>query len=367
MASYFNKDHKGSTPWYVKFRYTDKDGKKQTMLKRGFRTQAEAKKFEKKFLADVESDKEYLFERFIEFYLKDKSNRVKYSTMLTKEHIIRKFILPEFIGKDIRDITVKDLTEWQIKRLFEKDEEGNRKYTDTYIRTVNVQLRAIFNYAMKKKYIDENPIDDLENVGKKESDRKYITWSDEDIALFLNNITDYEDAYMAFMILFYTGIRCGELLALTLEDIDLENNIMYIKKTFHRYGGKDVITTPKTEKSKREILLPDFLCEEIKSYIDLQYKPEPDQRLFQAHSSSFLETAMKTGCKRTGLPIIRIHDTRHSHITNLGENNIPIKDIADRVGQRGESITFHYSHSTRKGKNKITDYLEKEGRKINVE
>ena len=366
MGAYLDAKHKGNTPWYVKFRYTDQKGKKQEKVKRGFRTKTEALEFEKKFLEEININKEYLFEKVVEFYLETVKNKVRISTAYTKESVIGKFILPAFSGKDIREITTVDLIKWQNQYLYEKDENGKRKYSDTYIKNVNNQIRAIFNFASRSKYLTINPVDELLSVGKKDSQREYIIWSNEEIQLFLNNIRDYEDAYLAFNILFYTGLRKGELLALTIKDFVYENNMLYVNKTFSRYHGESYIRDPKTDSSKREVELPQFLADAIQGYIDLKYEPSPTERIFQYDSSSFLRTALEVGCKRTGLPKLRIHDTRHSHITNLSEMDVPLKEIGKRVGQKSENITLHYSHSTEKGRNDLIMKLEKEGGNYNV-
>lgn len=366
MPAYKDQKHKGKTPWYVKFRYTDKEGNKKVKVKRGFSSRREAEEFEERFLQELAIDKDFLFEKVVEFYLETVNNRIKLSTAEIKESVIKKFILPAFSGKDIRDITVNDLTKWQNKYLFEKDENGNNKYQPTYIKRVNGQLRAIFNFATKSKYLEINPVIDLLSVGSKDPDRDYIIWSSEDIKLFLNNITDYEDAHLAFTILFYTGLRVGELLALTIKDFDYENKILDVNKTYGKAYGKEYIRTPKTKSSKRSVDLPQFLCDAIQGYIDLLYKPSPDQRIFQEGSSSFLRTALNAGCKRTGLPKLRIHDTRHSHITNLSEMNVPIKEISKRVGQKSKYITLHYSHSTVKGTSDLIKKLETEGEDFDV-
>lgn len=366
MPAYKDQKHKGKTPWYVKFRYTDKEGNKKVKVKRGFSSRREAEEFEERFLQELAIDKDFLFEKVVEFYLETVNNRIKLSTAETKESVIKKFILPAFSGKDIRDITVNDLTKWQNKYLFEKDENGNNKYQPTYIKRVNGQLRAIFNFATKSKYLETNPVIDLLSVGKKDPDRQYYTWSSEDIKLFLSSITDYENAHLAFNILFYTGLRKGELLALTIEDFNYENKTLKVNKTFSRYHGKDYIRSPKTEGSNRTVDLPQFLADAIQGYIDLFYKPSPNQRIFQVDSDSFLDTAFKAGCKRTGLPRIRIHDTRHSHSTNLSEMDVPLKEIGKRLGQKSKNIVLHYHHSTAKGVSDLINKLENEGGNSNI-
>ena len=85
---------------------------------------------------------------------------------------------------------------------------------------------------------------------------------------------------MAFMILYWTGIRLGELLALTPRDFDFENMTMSITKSYQRLQGRDVITEPKTPKSRRVISIPKFLAEDVKEYIDYIYGMESDDRMF---------------------------------------------------------------------------------------
>jgi len=368
MPIYKDKNHKGSTPWFAKFQYTDSEGNKRTKIKRGFRTEKEAKAFEKKFLADVEANKDYLFEKVVEFYFETCSNQIKLSSLQTKQSIFEKFILPDFSGKDIRNIKTSDLTRWQNKRLFARDKSGERLYSDTYIKTVNSQLRGLFNFAVANDYLErnENPILDLSSVGKKESERDYIVWTRKDFSLFLRSISDYEDAYYAFLLLFYTGIRKGELLALTIKDFDYENQKLYVNKTFSVIKGEEVITTPKTKKSKREVILPDFVCEALHSYIKLFYKPDSNQRIFPYKTGKFLLVAMEAGCNRTGLPKIRIHDLRHSHITYLQNLAISSMDIASRVGHKNVDMTMHYSHSSEETQRAIVEIIERDGDINNV-
>ena len=85
---------------------------------------------------------------------------------------------------------------------------------------------------------------------------------------------------MAFKTLYWTGCRLGELLALTLADIDLKRKTLRINKSYQRIKGKDIITEPKTEKSKRIITLPDFLVEELEEYVEKLYGLMKEDRLF---------------------------------------------------------------------------------------
>lgn len=113
--------------------------------------------------------------------------------------------------------------------------------------------------------------------------------------------------------LYWTGIRCGELLALTTEDIDFENKKLRINKSYQRIKGKDVITDPKTRKSNRIIIMPDFLVEEMEEYTKGLYGYKLDDRIFQISKTS-LHNELARGSKLAGLQKIRVHDLRHSHV-----------------------------------------------------
>lgn len=124
---------------------------------------------------------------------------------------------------------------------------------------------------------------------------------------FIDCMMDKRQSYIAFLILYWTGMRLGELLALTLADIDFENRTISITKSYQRLGRKDVITPPKTPKSKRVITIPGFLVADIKDYLDSLYEVQENDRLLPI-TKYFLEHEMQRGIKVSGLKRIRIHD-----------------------------------------------------------
>lgn len=108
-------------------------------------------------------------------------------------------------------------------------------------------------------------------------------------------------------------MRVGELLALTPQDIDFDNKVIRITKSYQRLEGKDVVTDPKTPKSKRNVSMPDFLCEELKEYIGRLYGLLPTDRIFHL-TKSFLHHEMTRGAGKAGVKRIRIHDLRHPYV-----------------------------------------------------
>ena len=134
------------------------------------------------------------------------------------------------------------------------------------------------------------------------------------------------------------------MLALSPADIDLDNKIISINRTYQRIGGKDVFTSPKTRKSKRKIPIPDFLCQELSDYLQSRYMLDADERLFPV-TKSYLSHEMIRGCKNTGVKKIRIHDIRHSHASLLINQGCDALMLADRLGHEKVSTTLNtYSH-----------------------
>lgn len=122
------------------------------------------------------------------------------------------------------------------------------------------------------------------------------------------------------------------------------NKFIDINKTYQRLQGKDVITTPKTRKSKRKVPIPDFLCDELREFISTRYMITPDERLFPI-TKSYLSHEMIRGCKNTGVKNIRIHDIRHSHASLHINQGCDALILADRLGHEKVSTTLNtYSH-----------------------
>ena len=170
-----------------------------------------------------------------------------------------------------------------------------------------------------------------------------LFWTKEEYLKFIEAVKDKPYSYHAFQILYWCGLRVGELLALTPQDIDFDNKVIRITKSYQRLEGKDVITDPKTPKSKRNVSMPDFLCEELKDYIGRLYGILPTDRIFHL-TKSFLHHEMTRGAKKAGVKRIRIHDLRHSHVSLLISMGFSAVSIGNRVGHESVDITYRYAH-----------------------
>lgn len=147
-----------------------------------------------------------------------------------------------------------------------------------------------------------------------------------------------------FQTLYYTGIRIGELLALTYNDIDLANGIIRINKTVNFKGGKVIFTSPKTPKSNREITIPQLLINDLSNYIEKIYGYKMTDRVFP-YTKAILYKELKKKSEQAGLKKIRVHDFRHSHASLLIDMGINPLLISERLGhERVETTLNTYSH-----------------------
>ena len=149
-------------------------------------------------------------------------------------------------------------------------------------------------------------------MGKKNAD-EMLFWTKDEFQTFIESMKDRPASYTVFMTMYYTGIREGELLALTPSDIDFEKKTLTVNKSYQRLGREDIITTPKTPKSNRTIPIPDGLCACLQEYISHCYGLQKDDRLFP-YTKSFLYHEMEYGCKASGVKRIRVHDIRHPYV-----------------------------------------------------
>lgn len=265
------------------------------------------------------------------------SQRLRENTVRSKDYIVELKILPYFGEKKMADITAADIRQWQNSIM-------KQEYAPTYLKTINNQLSAIFNYAVKYYDLPKNPCTQAGSMGKGKAEEMEF-WTQEEFETFLEFVKDKPVSYYAFLTMYWTGVRVGELLALTLSDFNAEEKTLFIRKSYQRINGRDVITKPKTAKVKRLITLPDFLVWELDEYVGKLYGMMADDRLFMI-TKSYLEKEMIRGTKLSGVKKIRLHDLRHSHASLLiSKLGVQPNLVAERLGHEKIQTTLStYSH-----------------------
>lgn len=333
---------KGRNSWTVKIKHKNWSGEIKWVTKRGFSTKREALHYERDFLARQSGNLDMYFADFVKVYREDRMPRLKESTCAMKDNIIDTKLIPYFGSRCMREITTKDVMNWQNAMMNYRDPKTGKPYSKSYLKTLHNQLSAIFNHAVRFYKLEENPARTVGNMGSEKGIEMKI-WTREEYLKFAEYMMDDPAGYYYFQMLYWCGLREGEALALTLNDFDFVKKTVSITKTFQHLKGKDVITEPKTPKSNRIVEMPGFLAEEIQYYISTLYDVQPDDRLF-ALSKSYLYRKMEQGSKAMGLPRIRVHDLRHSHVSLLIHMGYSAVAIADRMGHESIDITYRYAH-----------------------
>ena len=346
MAVY--KDNDRGT-WYCKFYYTNWQGEKKQKLKRGFKLQREAKDWERKFLEQFAKNPDITFESLYEKYKAYITPRIRESSAITRFGMLNTHVLPFFKNRIVSDISPADIAAWQTEIL-------NKGLSESYTHTINVYLKAIFAYAVEYIGLAKNPC--TKSIGSLKS-RKIDFWTPEEYKQFSEACKDNIEYFTLFELLYYTGMRVGEALALTLKDINFKENTISITKTYYRVTGKDLINPPKTAGSERTIIMPEFLTDELKQYVSHLYKPDPEERIFNKRPQ-YVRSILMDRAEKAGVKQIRVHDLRHSHasmLINLGANPVL---VANRLGHESADITLKiYSHLFPSTQSEIVNKIKK--------
>lgn len=347
MASFKQETNK---KWSVQFYYKDFTGKIQRKHKYGFNTKKDAKLWAEEFIRREEGNINMNFESLYEEYISSISQDIRESSLKVKEHIVEMYILPYFRGIKLSKIDSRFIMKWQV-------EVKKRRFSDSYLSTINSQLSAIFNYAGRVYNLTNNPCKTAGTMGRKRKGNLGI-WSQEDMDAFLEAVSDKTEIRYAFFLMYWTGIRLGELLALTVSDLDFDKGTLSITKSLYRTGGKDIITPPKTEAGIRTIHLPEFVLAEMEEYCGKLYGRTESDRLFLL-TKSHLEKEIKRGAGIAGLKPIRVHDLRHSHVSILISRGINIGVIAKRLGHESIRTTLNtYAHIFDEDARKVAEILD---------
>lgn len=324
--------------WYASFYYVDWNGTRKKKKKEGFKKQSEAKEFEREFIKKQGGGSDMVFASLVELYKEDSKSRLRATTYENKCYIINSKILPTFKDTPLNAITPAMIRKWQNELM-----KPGQNYSPTYLKTINNQISAILNFSVRYYGLSSNPVVKCGSMGKKNAESMKF-WT---LDVFKNFIDYYKNNlryFTVFNTFFYTGVRSGEFLALTLDDFDFTNNVLHITKSYARVARKDIIGDPKTPKSKRDITIPKFLCKIIQDYANALVDYKSNERLF-CFTKHTLQKELKHGCDYTGVAKIRVHDLRHSHASLLIEMGFSPILVSERLGHDNIETTLQtYSH-----------------------
>ena len=337
------RDEKSKT-WYVKFRYIDWQGESKQTTKRGFKTKKDALNYEHDYKASSEDRVDITVSNLAEKYLEDRRLYVKASRFAALEQTIRVHILP-YIGKlKLAELTPATMRQWQ-------NELKKQNFSPSTLSEYNRRCSTLLNFGVKYYGLASNPLRIAGSIGHSESSVDF--WELSEFNKFMTFVENPRHK-ICFLLLFYSGMRIGELLALNEGDFDFVKNQINITKSRMRINGE--ITTPKTKYSARVVDMPPAIMQEVKSYIDTL--EETTTPLFLITPAVLLE-ALKRYALKAELKPIRLHDLRHSHASLLIHNGFPITLISKRLGHKSPDITLRiYSHMYKESGTQVAQFLQ---------
>jgi len=344
------KDEKRGTYYFIT-RVPTKNGTKQ-IKRRGFSSRPEARKAEAKAILEAEEglfeEENPTFEFVAKKYLEWYERRRKKSSYLKISSIIETHLIPRFGKRKIDKIRNRDITSLQDDLLNE--------FAISHVKKIHQVLSSIFNFAIKQEYTSDNPARTVGNIDIEE-ERHINYWTLEEFKQFMSHVDD-ELYYALFMTLYYSGLRKGELLALTWKDIDFDNNIINVDKTVYNR----IVTTPKTSSSIRTIEMPKFVMN-LLAELKLKRKPKIEYVVFGEFydhiSTSTLDRKYDEYVKASEVKRIRLHDFRHSHASYLINKGTIPSLVAKRLGHKDVATTLNtYSHLYPSTEKEIVSQME---------
>lgn len=342
------KDKKTNT-WYCKFYYEDYTGSKKQKFKRSFKLKKEAQEYEREFLTYYQKTPDMTFSTLLKRYERHVKSRIKESTYNNKTYILHKYVLPFFSDMPINQIAPQDVDQWH-------SELSEHNYSQEYVKLIHTEFSTVLNYAVNYCNLTENPVNKTTIPQNGKPKREMQIWSAEQFKTFITH--EKKPIYIAlFNLLYYTGMRLGEALALNWDDIDFSNHCIKITKTYRRHKKKDIITKPKTKNSIRSVIIFPQLEQILMDYKKSLYKPG-NSRIFTVTGEA-VRWVFRSHASKQNLPVIRVHDLRHSHASLLIELNFNPVVIANRLGHKSVKVTLDtYSHLYPNKQDQIATRLE---------
>lgn len=345
--------------WYTRFYANNIYGERKQKTKSGFKTKSEALQYEKNFNNHyINKTCNITFQELYEIYMKDKSQSLKFQSIRSIKSKFKLHILPYFSNYKIDKINNAAYIDWKEKIL-------KKNFSYKYNSGLHGCMVSILNYAIEFYGLDNNIASRVGNFSKKNFIRKINYWTFEEYNQFISKV-DNNIYYALFRVLFFTGMRLGECLALTWND--LKENKIDINKTLSKEKKNDnyVISTPKTNSSIRQILIDKGtlkILTELKEFYQNYSEFNNEWFIFgglKPLSQSTIGRKKNEYCKLANVKQIKIHDFRHSHASIMVSQGVPITALAKRLGHSDTNMTLNtYSHFIPTDEDKAINFLEK--------
>lgn len=334
------KDEKRKT-WYYKTRYKDMYGRNKQKMQRGFKKRSEAIKAEAEFLSSINTtfSEDVTIDDIFEHNLTYK--RLKEKTMKRRRNEYNNHIQPFFGRMRVKDISVQQVMDFKTRLENHFDSLNSA-------RTVFSNFKALINHASKFYGLKIDPTLAVGTIQRVKSKINFIKRDEFEKRVKLFNTHHYQELTR---LLFYTGLRVGEALALTWKHVDLERKQLYVEQALNIHTRK--ITPPKTEGSVGYVPFPQFigdLLREIKSESASEIYGFNDELFVFGGLAPYHYSDYRRKFKQV-FPDLRIHDLRHSYasyLINRGVDIYLVKELMRHDDIKQTANTYGHLYTERK-------------------
>ena len=281
---------------------------------------------------------------------------IKPRTLLRYECSLKNYLYPHFQDEVIDNLSPRDIQRWINILKADNSPRTGKPLSSSSINTIIAILKLLFDYAINFEIIPNNPVRNIKRLSKREDDNIKAFTREEQIKIenYIERL--HNDEYFPYILTLYTGLRLGELLALTWKDVNLKLGLITINKTIYKYphNGKweYVVDSPKSRKSIRDIPLPNFIKDKLR---ELKKNKKSIYVVVKKDGTRINDKLLiyryKMLLKRARVRYLNFHCLRHTFATRALENNIDIKTLSEILGHANAATTLNiYTHSLMKHK-----------------
>jgi integrase len=251
------------------------------------------------------------------------------------------------------NVQLNDVTPLMVQRFIDS---LHQRYSSGYVKRIYSILRKGLNDAVNLELIRRNVADQIEKP-REQREKPIEVFTVEELKEFIKIAEKTTRYAIAFKILAHTGMRRGELLALTWDDIDFERKTIRINKTLLKHQ-RTIQHSTKTKQSTRVIAISNYLVEELKKHKQIQEIEKAENENYEDNNLVIctvngtsvyvdnLTRAFRNTYKKMKLEKdITLHSLRHTHATLLLQQNVHMKVVSERLGHASIKMTMDtYSH-----------------------
>jgi len=360
----------GKQQYRVRINFIDNYGKAKQIDRIAYGS-AEAKALETKLNIEYKEKKNIscnkTIQELFDEYIANKKYEVRETTLDKSNRILLRYII-NYLGKtNINKLNMPTLQKW-------KSDISKLNLAIKTRKNIFSELRAMLNYAIKMEYLIKNPliaVGNFKDAYTFDNNKTIHYYTKEQFKSYKLSSIPTENTlnnwgyYVFFNIAYYTGMRKGEINALKWSDV--ENNVIHVRRSIaQKLKGADRETPPKNASSFRTLQMPLPLIKILNEHKARQMDSKEFTEDFRVCGgiSCLRDTSLSNKniefATKAGLPVIKIHDFRHSHASLLANEGINIQEIARRLGHSKIELTWNtYSHLYPQVEEKAIEILNK--------